>query len=496
MWQFDPPPAYRLADTGEFLHALEGHADFFDPADPVVVARAPGRLDLMGGIADYSGSLVLELPLSVAAWVAVQPTAEPVLTVRTLARAGLDGPPDVALPTPALLPPCGPLSHAAAHDLFAATPGGRWAAYILGGLPLLHAEYGARVPGGLRVLVFSEVPLGKGVSSSAAVEVAALTALAAQLGVRLAPRELALLAQIVENLVVGAPCGIMDQMTAACGAQDQLLALLCQPAELQDHVPIPPGVVLWGLDSGIRHAVSGADYASVRVGAFMGYRILADLAGCACRPLPDGRVQIDDPRWRGYLANVTPAEWAAEFAARVPETVSGAEFLARYGGSPDVVTRVEPARTYAVRVPTAHPIHEHDRVRRFRSLLEELGGEPRGPLAGAAPAADPGVLTRLGELMYASHASYSACGLGSDGTDRLVALVQAAGPDTGLYGAKITGGGSGGTVAVLATPYAFSAVQRIARAYEAETGRSTRLLGGSSPGAGAFGVQRLVWTVA
>jgi hypothetical protein len=58
-------------------------------------------------------------------------------------------------------------------------------------------------------------------------------------------------------------------------------------------------------------------------------------------------------------------------------------------------------------------------------------------------------LELLGELMCQSHASYSACGLGSAGTDRLVALVREAGPQHGLYGAKITGGGSGGTVAIL-----------------------------------------------
>ena len=52
--------------------------------------------------------------------------------------------------------------------------------------------------------------------------------------------------------------------------------------------------------------------------------------------------------------------------------------------------------------------------------------------------------------MYASHASYSACGLGSDGTDLLVDLARAAGAADGIYGAKITGGGSGGTVAILA----------------------------------------------
>ena len=64
--------------------------------------------------------------------------------------------------------------------------------------------------------------------------------------------------------------------------------------------------------------------------------------------------------------------------------------------------------------------------------------------------------------MYESHASYSACGLGSDGTDRLVALAREAGPARGIYGAKITGGGSGGTVALLADAAAGGTVRAIA----------------------------------
>src|SRR5439155_15401674 len=95
----------------------------------------------------------------------------------------------------------------------------------------------------------------------------------------LPPRELALLCQVVENRIVGAPCGVMDQMTAACGEENRLLALLCQPAELQGQVSLPEEIAVWGIDSGVRHSVAGADYGSVRTGAFMGYRIIADLAG-------------------------------------------------------------------------------------------------------------------------------------------------------------------------------------------------------------------------
>jgi L-arabinokinase len=93
--------------------------------------------------------------------------------------------------------------------------------------------------------------------------------------------------------------------------------------------------------------------------------------------------------------------------------------------------------------------------------------------------------------MYHSHASYSACGLGSDGTDRLVALARRLGPDEGIYGAKITGGGSGGTVAVLGDKGSADRVDAIARAYSEETGRTVHVFDGSSPGAAAVGVREI-----
>ena len=93
--------------------------------------------------------------------------------------------------------------------------------------------------------------------------------------------------------------------------------------------------------------------------------------------------------------------------------------------------------------------------------------------------------------MYESHASYGACGLGSLGTDRLVELVRAEGPAGGLYGARITGGGSGGTVAVIGRHDAPAAIARIADAYERATGHRPYVFAGSSPGAAAFGAQSI-----
>jgi galactokinase len=368
----------------------------------------------------------------------------------------------------------GAVDYNAARARFQSDPARHWAAYVAGAFLVLMRERGVRVSDGARILIASRVPEGKGVSSSAALEVAVMQAVAAAYDVAINPREMAMLCQMVENLVVGAPCGIMDQMTAVCGEEGRLLALLCQPAELCGMVAIPDAIAFWGLDSGVRHAVSGSDYGSVRVGAFMGLRIIAEIAGMQVHEKESGEsVSIDDRRWNGYLANVTPSEFEQDYAARLPERIGGAEFLSRYWGTTDRVTRIEPDRNYAVRVPTAHPIYEHHRVRLFSELL---GG-----------ASSEGRLKLMGELMYQSHASYSACGLGSAGTDLLVRLVREAGPAEGLYGARITGGGSGGTVAVLGRSDAGDSIKRIADRYAEATGHRPYIFSGSSPGSKAFG---------
>jgi L-arabinokinase len=107
-----------------------------------------------------------------------------------------------------------------------------------------------------------------------------------------------------------------------------------------------------------------------------------------------------------------------------------------------------------------------------------------------------------GRLMYGSHRSYSRnCGLGSKETDLLVSLVRGEGPAHGLLGAKITGGGSGGTVAVLVeadgaqapAPPAMEALERVSLAYEGEVGRRPRLIQGSLPGAESIAPVELSW---
>jgi len=484
MWVPEDKGAEWVGGEGDRARALAwlaGQTRFFDSGRPLFLARAPGRLDVMGGIADYSGALVLEMPIAAATWVAAQASDEPEILIRSDDVAAHGDEPTVRLPLGDLVPEQ-PLSYERARALLAADPRRAWAAYAAGALVVLHGEVGKPLRHGLRLLIWSEVPVGKGLSSSAALEVATLEAVAPMVGATLQDRQLPLLAQKVENFVVGAPCGVMDQMTSALGRGDHLLELVCQPAEVKGQLPVPHDVEFVGMDSGIRHAVSGADYGTVRAAAFMGYRMLAAAAGLAARPLSAGRVVVDDAKWGGYLANVSVDDWRSRYRAEIPVEVSGSDFLARFQGTTDAATTVEAGRRYPVRAATEHAIEEHQRVVQFRSLL-----------AGKRHV-DEQTRVRLGELMYASHASYSACGLGSSGTDQLVELVRELGPRQGFYGAKITGGGSGGTVAVLLERVQRAHLDQIVERYARASGHRSAVYAGSSDGGRSFGVRTLRWS--
>ena len=445
-----------VAELDAFLETLRAR-HLFERGASLAVSRAPGRLDVMGGIADYSGSLVLQRPIAEAAFAAVQRIDRRVLEMVSLGR------PPCTIPLVSLAPDGVPLSYENARRLLADEEGAapHWVSYVAGVFLTLAHERGMPLTTGARIVVASQVPEGKGVSSSAAIETATMRAATAALGVPLEPRDLALLCQKSENLVSGAPCGVMDQMTCVFGDRGALLALLCQPAELQPSVPVPEDLEFWGIDSGERHAVGGSDYGAVRAGAFMGLRIVSERAGVPA----------------GYLANIEPSEFEREFVRCLPEELSGDDFIARYAGTADTVTTVERGRRYRVRAPTAHPVYERQRAERFRELLGTSPGEVRR--------------VQLGALMYESHASYVACGLGSPGTDRLVELVRAAGPAAGLYGARITGGGSGGTVAVIGRKNASAAIARVAGAYQRATGYRPYVFSGSSPGVLTFGAHSM-----
>ena len=152
-----------------------------------------------------------------------------------------------------------PVSYAAAKALFRRDPATSWAAYVAGALLVLAHERGLSLAscGGVAILVSSDVPEGKGVSSSAAVEVAAMSALAAALGVELEGRALALLCQKVENHVVGELhyCCILCSAALHCSMATQAASQLRHALQPQSTcklclLPFPPSLLflLWHCD--------------------------------------------------------------------------------------------------------------------------------------------------------------------------------------------------------------------------------------------------------
>jgi galactokinase len=448
------------ADLQAFIH-IARERTFFDPSAAIWIGRAPGRLDVMGGISDYSGSLVLQRPIAETTFAAWQPASDNQIRILSVSADSARHDREYAVDMDALAPGGKPVAYDTARSWFRDRPQHQWASYAVGVVLVLMTEHPKSIRGGARILVSSTIPEGKGVASSAAFEAAVLLSAVASSGLDLKPQQLAVMCQKAENLVAGAPCGLMDQMACVMGKSGSLLSMLCQPADLQPFVTIPDDLEFWGLDSGVKHDVGGSDYRSVRTGAFMAQRIMA--------------VEANGPAY--YLANVSPADFERDFAPILPEEMSGEEFRLRYTATVDPVTSVDPKQVYKILRPAAHPVYEHHRTRLFRQLLTGSRGEEQRML--------------LGELMYQSHLSYTACGLGSAGTDRIVQMVRSAGPAQGLYGARISGGGSGGTVVILGRRDAGSAMDQIAAAYETERGYRPYIFSGSAAGAAEFGTRKI-----
>jgi L-arabinokinase len=236
-----------------------------------------------------------------------------------------------------------------------------------------------------------------------------------------------------------------------------------------------------GINSNVKHNIGGGQYGITRCAAFMAHRMILECMRDIGKAA--GRELLADPL-KGYLANLDQEDYKRIFRPRLPEFMKGGEFLLKYGGTIDNATRVQPDVMYPVQHAADHHVLEARRVRDFVSYLEQADRETEPKIRGP-------LLDRAGHLMYASHLSYTVDAmLGADECDLLVSMVRAR-EKQGLYGAKITGGGSGGTVAVLAEDNnrAIEAISELLLEYQKQTGLKPEVLGGSSPGAWSLGTQ-------
>jgi galactokinase len=199
--------------------------------------RAPGRVNLIGEHTDYSGGFVFPAALDLFCDV----RAEPVPDDRLVARSrNLD---DELLWDLA--------------DLPNARPRGDWSDYIAG-VAIELLRLGVNLTGA-RIEIDSSVPMGAGLSSSAALEVSVGVALAALASAQVPRKELALACQRAENNFVGMKCGIMDQFVSAFGQAGHAILIDCRSLEHRA-VPVPSGLQLLVVNSMVRHELASSEY--------------------------------------------------------------------------------------------------------------------------------------------------------------------------------------------------------------------------------------------
>jgi galactokinase len=353
-------------------------------------ASAPGRVNLIGEHTDYNGGFVL-------------PTAIPQRTRVELARRG-DGNVQVRSAQE---------SGSGVYALGGEARRGDWVDYVQGVTWALRLA-GLDVAGGFDLTIDSDVPLGAGLSSSAALEVAVLRALRDTFDLQISDVKLAQLGQLAENDFVGARCGIMDQMAASLADETTALFLDTRSLDFR-RIPLPAEADLVVVHSGVSHTIAA------------------------------------NAQDEGELGDYNTRRAECEEAAR------------RLG------------------VPQLRDLSLEDLHRIDRQLPVPLNRRARhvvtedARVLDAVQALEASDLVQLGHLFAASHASMrDDFEVSVPEVDLLVDLAQA---DPAVYGARMTGGGFGGSVVMLARRgEGLAAGERIASAYVERSGKSPTLL--------------------
>jgi galactokinase len=367
----------------ELLQTVEeAHARRFG-VQPAIVAYAPGRVEILGNHTDYNEGFVLSAAIDLGIAMAV--SAAPGRTC-VLRAVNLDE--EIAVELPVKAPVKTPL----------------WANYPLGVVNKLGAF--GRIEKGFCATFAGDIPLGAGLSSSAALEVAAALGVGAWCGVQPAQLELARLCQAAENEFTGAHCGLLDQISSLYGAADSLVFTDFRSLKVET-VPLGADVCFLIANTRVKHSLVESEYNERRERCEQAAAFFASTLDHRVKALRD--VSVDE--------------------------------LAR------CASRMDPAAARRA----AHVIGENHRVLEARRLLAA------------------GDLKSFGELMFQSH--HSSRVNFENSCRELDALVDAARKIPAVLGARLSGGGFGGSVVLMAHPAEAAAVGReVAERYQAAFG--------------------------
>ena len=227
---------------------------------PEVVARAPGRIEFIGNHTDYNGGTVLGAAINLGVWVAARSANDGRLRFATASQEGM--------------------ATVLARDPSRQSGGLRWVNYPLG-VWLSFKEFGLTQPEGIDYLAMSDLPVGAGLSSSAAIELASALAYLAITGEKPSRETVVKLGRHAENNFVGVPCGILDQGISGFGKKDHLVFVDCRGPHFEV-VPMPAGGHLWVFNPRAKHALVDGLYATrhrecLEAARSLGVELLADV---------------------------------------------------------------------------------------------------------------------------------------------------------------------------------------------------------------------------
>ena len=348
---------------------------------PQAVAYAPGRIEVLGNHTDYNEGYVFSAAIDKGTFFAASPADDDSVTL-------------VALDM-------GETFACSLGEVSPVTSGMTWANYPLGTFNWLMGGKPAEAGKGFKAVFGGNIPLGAGLSSSAALEMAAALALQKVYGTSFGKTELAKIGQKAEHTFAGCPCGLLDQASSMYGQAGALVKSDFRSNTFES-VPMGEGVAFMMVKSNAKHALVDGAYASRR-------QACEDAAKYFAGVLRKGGVT--------HLRDVTMAEWV----------------LYRGGLSETTAKRA------------VHPIGEDERVLQGAALLAK--GDLRG----------------FGALMYDSHESSRSWFENS--CEELDVIVDAAKAIPEVYGARLSGGGFGGSCCLLVDP---SAAEKIAAAISKE----------------------------
>jgi galactokinase len=363
----------------------------FDAAACFAV-RAPGRVNLIGEHTDYTGGLVLPCAIDRHTVIVGATRADTTVRVHSREASGAAEPSSFSLDVPL-------------------RPAGDWLDYVRGAFQTVAAETGRRPPG-LDLAIASDVPGESGLSSSAALGVALVTALERALGLSLSPAERGRLAHRSERDFVGVPCGIMDQYASALGRRDHALRLDCRSLAVE-FLPLPgERVRLLVAHSGVRRRLAAGGYGDRAAECEAAHEAVSLAFARAGRAEPEA------------LRDVAPADLPALEA----------------GLQPLLFRRLR------------HVVTENQRVEDFCDALA------REDFAAAGRLLEAGMASLRDDFEVSVPELDHLCALGRDAP--------------GVYGSRLTGAGFGGcTVHLVDSRRAASAAAHLAAGFEARFGR-------------------------